>query len=81
MDQHWTASLAILERRGPLCHTAGVAHETFVDLRYHWVSIHVIQELELAITKFRAPVGYPFFAIATIELPFPKRMENHPLAG
>lgn len=72
MDQHWTASLAILQRRGPLRHTAGIAHGIFVDLRYHWVSINVIQELKWAITKVRAHLGHSFFAIATIKLPFPK---------
>ncbi|KAH8701813.1 hypothetical protein BGW36DRAFT_404733 [Talaromyces proteolyticus] len=42
MSQHWTASLAILERRGPLRHTTGIAHKLFVDLRYHW-AIHFLR--------------------------------------
>jgi hypothetical protein len=81
MDQHWIASLAILERRGPLRHTTGVAYNIFVDLRYHWVNNHFPQELGLVFTKFLTHSGYPFSEVASIELPWSRRMENHPLAG
>ena len=36
---HLTASLKILEKRGPSSHTSGIEHQLFVDLRHYWVSI------------------------------------------